>query len=512
MFPRLFSTGGIVLYSLIFTLPLLITLLQTNLGSLREAVSNSYYLHILRFSFTQALLSALLSLAVGIPGALIMSYRSFRFKRQLKALFYLPFILPPILVVLGFVIFYGNSGYLNKILFSLFGVKIKILYSFTAVLLAHTFYNFPIVITLVSNSINKLGHSCEEAALVDGASAWKSFTSIILPRILPSALSAAIIVFLYCFTSFAIILVLGGGPQLTTLEVEIYRQARISSNIPMASALSILSTVTVVIVLLINSAVENRSSEYETDYSGVRVSRLSFVERIYLTLVTLFVSLPLLSIFIKSFSASAWKSAARVIGSAVNSLGIALVSAVVSTLLALSLSYLISLSSGRRKGLIMTYCTLPMVTSSVILGLSYYVVSRSFGFLPGFFLLALSHGALSAPFGVRTITSVWKDIPPELAESARTSGAAESTVFFKIHLPLLKPAVLSCLMFSFAISMGELNATMILSPSSFTTIPLQIYRMVAAYNYEGACALGSVLCLICFSVFFVFSRDGEDLS
>ncbi|MCR5760497.1 MAG: iron ABC transporter permease [Sphaerochaetaceae bacterium] len=510
---RALKYTGIVLYTLLFTIPLLITLSCTNLQSLKESVTNTYYLHILSFSFKQALLSALLSLLVGLPGAYIMAYRDFHFKRPLKALFSLPFILPPILVVLGFVVFYGNSGYLNKILMAVFGLEkapLKILYSFKTVLLAHTFYNFPIVITLVSNSIKKIDHSCEEAAAAEGASSFQIFSRIILPRIIPAAASAAVIVFLYCFTSFSIILVLGGGPELTTLEVEIYRQAKTSSNIEMAAALSILSTVTVLIVLLLNSAIENRSSVFETDYTTVRTSKLKFSERIYLTASTLFVLLPLLSIFVKSGTQQAWQTALGTLESAFNSVKVALLSSFISTALALSTAYLLTSVKGKTRAALSAYCTLPMVTSSVIAGLSYYVIARRYFFVPNAVLLILSHAVLAMPFCLRTIRSMWKDIPVELIESARSTGASERQIFYKIQLPILRPAVRSSLLFAFAISMGELNSTMILTSTKFRTIPIQIYRMVGSYNYEGACALGTVLCVICFAAFALMSKDDQN--
>ncbi len=507
---RALKYTGIILYTLLFTIPLLVTLSSADLQSLKESVTNPYYIHILSFTYKQALLSALLSLIVGLPGAYIITYRNFHFKRFVKTLFTIPFVLPPILVVLGFVIFYGNSGYLNRILMAVFGLEeapLRILYSFKTVLLAHTFYNFPIVITMVGNSMRKIDHSCEEAAVAEGASSLRVFSRIILPRIIPAAASAAIIVFLYCFTSFSIILVLGGGPSLTTLEVEIYRQAKTSSNIEMAAALSILSTLTVLIVLFANSFIENRSSVFEADYTDFRTQKPSAPERIYLIAAILFVLLPLVSIFIKAGSIKAWQSALSTIESALNSVKVALLSSLVSTALALSTAYLLSSSAGKKQGLLTSYCTLPMVTSSVIAGLSYYVTVRKFFFIPSPVLLILSHAVLAMPFCIRSIRSVWKDIPTEIIESARSTGATERQIFYKIQLPILRPAVRSSLMFSFAISMGELNSTMILAGSSFRTIPLQIYRMVGSYNYEGACALGVVLCLICFLAFSFISKD-----
>ena len=136
------------------------------------------------------------------------------------------FVLPSILVVLGFVIFYGNNGFLNRMLMSLLKSDepvVKILYSFRAIILAHAFLNFPVALSLLTGYWSSLSRTAENAAATLGAGKLRIFLTITLSRILPVLLSAALLIFLYCFTSFSIILVLGGGPEYTTLEVEIYR-------------------------------------------------------------------------------------------------------------------------------------------------------------------------------------------------------------------------------------------------------------------------------------------------
>ncbi len=181
------------------------------------------------FTLLQATLSTLASLAVALPGAYLIATYSFKGKRMILALSAIPFVIPSILVVLGFVIFFfGNNGFLNRALMTLFQLEeppLKILYSFPAIILAHTFYNFPIIMSLVSSYWEHMDENCEAASWTLGANKVRTFFSITLPRLIPAIVSSASLVFLFCFNSFAIILVLGGGPQFTTMEVEIYRQA-----------------------------------------------------------------------------------------------------------------------------------------------------------------------------------------------------------------------------------------------------------------------------------------------
>jgi len=199
-----------------------------NLGILKSLLGDPYFLRIIGFTVWQAILSTLLSVLMGLPGAYLLARYDFRGKRLIQALTTVPFVLPSIIVVLGFVRFFGNNGILNRFLMSLFGrtePPLRILYSLQAILLAHAFYNFPVVVRIVSSLWRRIHPSTEEAARSLGAHGLRLFWRVTLPQILPALLSAAALVFIFCLLSFAIVLVLGGGPRYTTLEVEVYRLA-----------------------------------------------------------------------------------------------------------------------------------------------------------------------------------------------------------------------------------------------------------------------------------------------
>ena len=213
-----------------------------SLSNIIQVLASEYNRRIIVFTVSQALLSTLFTIIIGLPGAWLLATRNFPGKKLLRAVSAVPFVLPSILVVLGFVIFFGNNGYLNRTIMSITGgtePPLRILYSMKAIILAHGFYNFPIVLRIVSTLWEKLDPSIATAAKSLGAGKIRLFFTVTLHQILPAVLASAALVFVFCFTSFAIILVLGGGPAYTTLEVEIYRQARISLNMDAAAALSV---------------------------------------------------------------------------------------------------------------------------------------------------------------------------------------------------------------------------------------------------------------------------------
>ncbi len=535
MFYKTYPLPGFVLLFVLFLVPVSITLGQAfvvdghfSFSLLCSTFTDSYYLRIMAFTLFQALCSTILAAFIGIPGAYFMTVYKFHGKKFLSALYKVPFVLPSILVVLGFVIFYGNSGFLNKALMSIFKLEnppIKILYSFIAVLLAHSFYNFPVFTSIIGSYWQKMDSSCESAAYTLGSSKFKVFCTITLPRLVPAILSASSLVFLFCFTSFAIILVLGGGPSLTTVEVEIYRLARISMNTQKACALSLFSMSIAILIMLIYSIAQKKQNHGEKLASSIlRVEKKpctffqNFALTVYTVLSLLFILCPLLSIVARSFLSSATRSSNLVFSTAayaklfakgttslnavLTSLAIALISSILATSVALRICTCIA--NAKKTGIIGDLVVmLPMVTSSVIVGLSYFVISKYLKFIPSYVLVVLAHCVITMPFVVRTILPVYRKIPANLANASRTMGYNERDTFSKIIKPILKPAMLTGMVFSFAMSMGELNATLLLGSSSIQTIPMQIYRLIGAYNYQGACALGVVLIIVCCIVFFI---------
>ena len=493
----------ITLFALLFLLPVILTLTNAKPGDIKSIACNPYYRKIMWFSVYQALLSALLSLAVGLPGAWILANTQFKGKKSVKSIYGIPFILPSVLVVLGFVIFYGNNGLLSKLI----GKNPHILYSFKAILLAHVFYNFPVVTTIVGNAMEKLDSRIEESARNCGAGELKIFFEITMPRLLKSVLSACCIVFLLCLSSFAIILILGGSPKLSTMEVEIYRLAKMDMDISKASSLCIYSTViTAMVLFLQNTLTDKTNYTEETVHSySKKLSAFSFI---YLILSVLFILCPVFSIVLRSFTSASSRAGRLFVSlSAYKNIDlncllqtflIALGSASVSTVLALGfMDY---------RGIL---TMLPLVISSAIIGLGYLILCVRIPSFHGALLIMAAHSVINMPFALKTIKNVHDKIPNQYKELACLEGSTDKRYFLSIELPILKNAIISSFLLCFSLSAGELNATAILGSSKTATIPMQIKHMISSYNYQGACALGTVLTILSFTVYFIGEKLKE---
>ncbi|MFQ6034164.1 MAG: ABC transporter permease, partial [Candidatus Bipolaricaulia bacterium] len=208
---------------------------------LKEIFAEPYFRHVILFTAEQAFLSTLLAVIIGLPWAYIFTRYDFPFKKTLRSLTIVPFVLPAITVAVGFILFFGNNGYLNRILMTVFHLQsppLKVLYSLKGIVLAHAFYNAPIITRMVHAQWERLGPAYEESAQALGAGRLRRFFEVTLPLLLPSLMTGAALAFIFSFLSFPIVLALGGA-RFSTIEVEIYTQFIVLYQNGLGAALAI---------------------------------------------------------------------------------------------------------------------------------------------------------------------------------------------------------------------------------------------------------------------------------
>ncbi|MBN2048988.1 MAG: iron ABC transporter permease [Spirochaetales bacterium] len=511
---------------------------KVDFGTLLMLLKDPYYLRIIGFTVAQAFLSTLLSVILGIPGAYMLSRYDFRGKGFIKALTTLPFVLPSIIVVLGFVRFFGNNGVLNRFLMELFGLAeppLKILYSFQAILLAHAFYNFPVVVRIVSSYWERIHPGTEEAARSLGAHGFGLFRRVTLPQILPALLSSAALVFIFCFLSFAVILVLGGGPRYSTLEVEVYRLAKVSLDLKTGSALALIGTFLSLIFLYGYIRIQHKASFPEEMSSFEKPRLTSFLRSprgllflLYFVCMAVVILAPMITVVLYSFQErTGWGQHAislkwykeilspqgPYLRAVLNSLFIALM----TTLLALPIGTLLAYGGSKSRfagsRLLEAVVMLPIGVSSIILGLGYLKAYQHFPWeITGtFYALVFAHTVIAYPFVIRVLSAAFRKMKPSLAEAGRSLGAGSWQLFWNLELPLVRSSLITGAAFAFGISVGEINATLMLYNEDLVTIPVMIYRLIGSYNFIGACAMGAVLMLFCFLAFLSIDKAGGEL-
>ncbi len=483
--------------------------------------------HILGFTFWQALLSTILTMLFGLPGAYVFARYEFPGKSLFNALTTVPFVLPAIVVAIAFSISLGPTSFLNVVLHHLGLPSLDLRYSFTAILLAHVFYNYSLVLRMVGNFWANLDPQLEEAARTLGASPWKAFREVTLPLLLPVLRSTAMLIFIFCFTSFGVVLILG-GPRFSTIEVEIYRQTVYMANLPVAAGFSliqILSTLLLTFVYTRSQAASDHHMELRPRWITQHRPR-KFPEILLVTLIVLtaliYLGGPLFSLVVRSFRDSRtgqfsldyylamFVNARRSIFYVPPSVAVynSIHFALITMGLALGLGLLTSLALYRQKKgwIVDALFMLPLGTSSVTLGLGYLLSMGKppFNLQGTSTLIILAHTLIALPFVVRNLLPALQAIRPSLREAAATLGASPWQVFVEVDFPIVERALAVGAVYAFTVSMGEFGATSMIARPDLPTIPIAIYRYLSkpgAVNYGQALAMSTLLMTVCIAGF-----------
>lgn len=484
----------------------------------------------LGFTVWQASLSTLITVLVGLPAAYIFARYKFPAKSLLRVLTTLPFILPTVVVAAAFNALIGPRGWVNLALmdwFNLSSPPVQMLNSLPAILLAHVFYNTSVIIRVVGSAWSQLNPRYEQAARILGADNWKVFWQVTFPLLKPAILAALLLVFLFDFTSFGVVLMLG-GPKYATLEVEIYTQAMHMLNLPLASVLSMVQLLFTLVLTAGYSWFTNKA----TVTSAPRVDDdevLSLSNRpergaviAFLTLLLGFLVLPLLALAARSFfrldadnnlifTLDYYKE--LFINRRGSLMYIPPIQAARNSLFYASLTVILSLGLGFLASRSLTIRSwvnrvmdpilmLPMGASAVTLGLGFIVVFTRppFQLQDSPWLIPAAHTLVALPFVVRTLTPALSSIPGSLRQAAAVLGASPFRVWLEVDLPIIMRAAIVSAVFAFAMSLGEFGATSFLARPEYPTLPIAIYRFIGqpgAMNYGQALAMSTILFTLC---------------
>ncbi len=482
-------------------------------------------LEVLFFTFYQAALSTLLSLLVGLPAAYLFARYEFRGKALVRALTAVPFMLPTVVVAAGFSALLGPRGLLQN-LFSLSGFNF--IGTLTAILTAHVFYNTTIIIRVVGNALSSLDPRLEAAARSLGANPFRVWWNVVLPILRPAMLASSLLVFLFNFTSFGVILLLG-GPQFATLEVEIYLRVLRLPNFPLAALLAVIHLLCTLTISLLYTRAAARSTVQTAPRSARANSRKPgiFREKAFVAasvfLLTSFFLLPLSALPFRSLTRLEADRGERrevqygfttdyyselfvnrrgsvfyvpPIQAAANSLGYAAGTVALSLLLGFPAALALARPS-RLEKVLDPLIILPLGSSAVMLGLGFII---SYGaWLTSPLLVPLVHTLVALPFVIRALQPAIASIPERLRQAAASLGASPVEVWKNIDLPILRRATLSAAIFAFTISLGEFGATLLLSRPEYPTIPVAIERFLSqpgGLNYGQAMAMATLLMLL----------------
>lgn len=490
-----------------------------DLSGLSEVLAAPRTWRVITRTLWMALLGTCVSLLVGLPGAYSLYCCRFPGRRALRALISVPFVLPTVVVGVAFRSLLAPQGWLGFL--NLDGTV-------AAVVAAMVFFNYSLVVRNVGSFWAQIDGRRAQVAACLGARPARVFATVTFPTLLPAIASAASLVFLYCATSFGIVLILGGS-KLTTVESEIYMLTTQYLDLRSASVLSIVQLVVIAVSLMMTEAARRRGTRsivLRSSQLGHRVRRGDvWALALSVVVIVVVVVLPLAALLWRSLHQrgrftlehylklgdSSFTPALRV--SPVHALGQSLIIAVVAMSLAVSVGVcvvvLVTRSPRSRWGRMASSA----IESAFMLPLGVSAVTVGFGFLitmnrppldlrSSWILVPCAQAVVALPLVVRLIAPSLRAINPRLREAAASLGASDARILATIDGPVLLRSVGIAAGFALATSLGEFGATSFLAKGDSVTLPVVIYRLISRPNAldqgvaMASCVLLAVVCAL----------------
>ncbi len=473
---------------------------------------------VLWFTLWSSALATAVTLLLGLPMAYVLHRLSFPGRRLLRACVLVPFVLPTVVVGVAFRTLLADSGPLGAL--HLDGTPV-------AIVAAMVFFNLAVVVRTVGVLWEGLDRRREEAAAALGASPLQVLRTVTLPALVPGLASAASVVFLFCATSFGVVLTLG-GLRYATVETEIYLLTTQFLDLRAASALSVLQLV--VVSLLLYAAQRTRvSREQALDRAGLRTTtraprRHDAPVLAVSGLVLLLVAAPIAALLVRSLRLDgAWslQSYRELAGAgAAGALATSWRVAVDATLLSMLLGVLVSVVVSRRPRARLERRGLAFLDGLFMLPLGVSAVTLGFGFLitldqppldlrSSAVLVPIAQALVALPLVVRTLAPVLRGVDPRQRQAAASLGAGPLRVVATVELPVLWRPLLAAAGFAFAVSLGEFGATSFLARPDRPTLPVLIYELASRpseQSFGTALAASVVLCAVAVAVTALVER------
>ncbi len=465
------------------------------------------FIRVLSFTFYESILSSLFALIAAFFPAVYIYRKSNFLSQMLENSIFIPFFFPPVSMVIAFSIIFASNGILSKL-----GIKLDIMYSVKAIVIAHVFYNSPIFVKYIGSALKLIDPMLEESSKIDGAGRISRFFKIEIPQIFPSIMKAFFLVFTYSFMSFAVVLNLG-GVKYSTVEVSVANALR--GNFDFSKAL-VYAGVQFVVLFMLNLILSKLGGNvYETGYSGnsrEKPSAWSVLTSVFYAIFEygiVFIGLSgivfdfyndrfslkhFLSLFSKELN-----DKFPVIVSMLNSCTVAFITGIITVMTAYAFL--------RMRGKITDIIILPILgISSAFLAISLLYVNIVMN-IPFSVLIVVGYILTATPIAYSFLYHSVKGFPHELREAAKIDGAGKLKIFGKIELPLLMPSFTAVFFQVFAIIYGEFTISYTMQIRDFFPLASVVnYSLSAQRYYLESSAFAGFNTIVIFALFFISSR------
>jgi len=487
-----------ILYLLVFAMPILGLAVYGGVD-LNFTASD---IAAIRFTVLQAILSAVSSVAVAIPTSRALARQNFMGREVLISILSAPFILPVIIAISGVLFIFGREGMINQLLGSL-GQESVSVYGLSGILLVHVFFNLPLAIRILLFGWGAIPIEHHRVARGLNLNAWARFKIVELPMLLFRVPSATAIIFVICLSSFAVALLLGGGPRATTVELAIYQAFRFDFDIAKAGQLALVQTGFATVAIIISLAVMKRldvgigylPTEPMVDSRTMRVIDLGMI-----MMVSIFMLAPILAVIYRglphliALPTSVWNAAAT-------SVFIAMPSAVFCIFIALFLAHRLGESIS----------ILALSISPLVLGVGLFVIIRPYinPFDVTLLIVVLLNAVLAVPFTLRLILPEIEKTRSDFGYLSRTMRMTAWGMWVWVILPRLFRQLGFSFGLTLALSLGDLGVIVLFGSPENATLPYLIMQLRTGYRLDTAAGASVLLLIMCLISIVIFDGLGR---
>lgn len=496
----------------------------------------------LQSALFQAALSTIGSVIVAVPLSVVMARRYHWFGMTfLRLMTGLAFVIPTTVAASGLLAVWGRQGVINSILMAISDMtplpllELPSFFGLKAVVLAHIFFNAPLMIRIFLPRILSVPENHWRLARMTGMTPRDQFRYIEWPAIRAMIIPMMVLVFLFCFSSFSQVLMLGGGPAVTTLEVEIYAAIRIAYDFHLAVLLTMMQIAVAVIMLLImlchplmRQTMPQAVTSIKPSSIHILPSRSNLLKILDIICVLFLFSLlilPILALFFKGLTGDLFIVLAEPVfwQALQNSLTIALTTACCVSFLAMMLAetrYQLGLINSPTRWQIVARLLLEssvmitLVIPSIVMGTTMFILLRSYAdiFAIAPYLVLTANILMGLPVSYRLISGKWVLARQQDQHLRLAYGMNRRTSLRFLIMPVMGRDIGLIFGMVAAMSMGDLGVIALFSSSDFKTLPWLLYEQAGRYRTDEASATAVLLMGVTIMVFILGSLTGRLLS
>ena len=499
-------------------LPLLALVNEASNIELIDTISDPYNQRVIQFSFYQAILSTLLSVILAIPLAIALSREPRFFGRNLLInLFSLSLVIPTIVAIVGMVSVFGRSGLINQLLQTV-GLQSFSIYGLHGILLAHVFFNMPLAARIFLQSLEKIPQEQWRLAVQLGLPSSSRWRFIEWPAIRSQLPGISILIFALCFTSFTIVMTLGGGPRATTIEVAIYQALRFDFDIDTAVTLALIQ---LILCSLIMIATHSFGAQTAQGISSIKLPHHTYytsghyLNGLIIGVAALFLITPLASLFAKAFNPTTFsiithsKTLSAVINSTVVALCAGALAVAMGIGLQLSARHLrIRLNKDSSGKVMQLLGNVILVIPPVVLGTGLFILLRPFAdvFALALVIVIAINSLMALPFVLRILEGPVLQAAQQHDRLIQSLGIHGVIRWRLLDWPLLKKPIGYSMAIASTLAAGDLSAIALFGSERITTLPLLLYQRIGSYRHYEALTTAVILLLLCLALFFILQR------